>query len=128
MRGFQFQADPRVGYSFARSRRSLADSYGPMGANISPAIRDAQLRASTEDLGQQEAQALREENYGRQALDYARTADVAAMTQPRMVQERQSGTSSGISNTIGSGTVQQSNSPLGSIIQGGSTIGSALLM
>lgn len=126
MRNFQFQADPRVGHSFARTRRNLADSYGPMGANISPAIRDAQLRASYEDLGQQEGQALREENYARQALDYSRTADVAAMTQPRMVNTSSSGTSSGSSS--GSGTITQNQSPLNSIIQGSSAIGSALIM
>lgn len=125
MRGFQFSSDPRVPYSFARTRQNIGATYdSPTGAYIHPAIRDAAQRASFEDLGQQEAQALREENYTRQGLDYARLADVAAMTQPRIVQTSSSGTSSGTSNA---NTVQSQN-PLGSIIQGGSAIGSALIM
>lgn len=112
-------------YSFARTRQNIGATYAnPNGAYTHPAIQDAALRASYEDLGQQEAQALREEDYSRQGLNYARTADVANMTQPRMVQTSQSGTSSGNST----GNTVQSQSPLNSIIQGGSAVGSALLM
>lgn len=125
LRGFKFSADPRVPYSFARTRQNIGATYdSPTSAYSHPAVRDAALRASYEDLGQQEAQALREEDYSRQGLNYAQLADVAGMTQPRMVQTGQSGTSSGTS----SGTTVQSQSPLASIIQGGSAVGSALLM
>jgi hypothetical protein len=125
MRNFQFSADPRVPYSFARTRQNIGATYdNPLGAYTHPAIRDAAQRASFEDVGQQEAQALREENYTRQGLDYARTADVAAMTQPRIVQQSSSGTSSGTNNA----NTTQSQNPLGSIVQGGSAIGSALIM
>lgn len=123
MRNFQFQADPRVGHAFARARQNIGATYdSPTSGYTPPALRDAAMRAQHEDLGQQEAQALREENYARQGLDYARLADVAAFTQPRMVQERSSGTSSGNSNTT------QSQGALGSIIGGSSAIGSALIM
>lgn len=125
MRGFTFSADPRVPYSFARSRANIGATYdSPTSAYTNPAVRDAAMRASYEDLGQQEAQALREENYARQGLDYARTADVAAMTQPRAFQTGSSGTSSGTSNS----NVVQSQGALSPIIQGGSAVGSALLM
>lgn len=125
MRGFQFSADPRVPFAFGKARQGIAESYNnPLGGNVTPALRDAQMRASFEDIGQQEAQALREENYARQGLDYARTADVANMTQPRMVQTSQSGNSSGTS----SGNTVQSQGALPGIIQGGSAVGSALLM
>src|SRR5689334_23110793 len=100
MRDFQFTNDPRVGYSFSRTRQNLKDSYAnPFGGNVTPALRDAMQRAGFEDLGQQEAQSLREEDYARQGLEYAKRADVAQMTQPRLVQESQSGTSSGSANT-----------------------------
>lgn len=123
MRNFQFQADPRVGYSFARARQNIGATYdSPTSAASHPAIRDAAMRAQYEDLGQQEAQSMREENYARQGLDYARLADVAAYTQPRMVQTSSSGSSSGNSNTT------QSQGALGSIIGGSSAIGSALIM
>lgn len=123
MRGFQFQADPRVASTFARARQNIGATYdNPLGGNTNPAIRDAAMRAQYEDLGQREAQAFSEENYARQGLDYARLADVAAMTQPRMVQTSASGSSAGTSNTT------QSQGMLGNVIQGGSAIGSALIM
>jgi hypothetical protein len=99
-----------------------------MGSYTTPALRDAILRSQLEDVGQQEAQALREENYARQALDYARTADVAAMTQPRLTQTGASGTSSGTSTGTGTSNATQSQNPIGSLVQGGSAIGSALIM
>src|SRR5687768_17165860 len=78
MRDFQFTADPRVGYSFARTRRNIGDTYAnPMGSYTTPALRDAMLRVNLEDIGQEEGQALREENYARQGLEYAKRADVA---------------------------------------------------
>lgn len=125
MRDFQFGADPRVPYTFAKTRSNVAESYNnPTGAYSTPALRDAALRASYEDIGQQEGQALREENYARQGLEYAKRADVASLTQPRMVQTGQSGNSSG-TNT---GNTVQSQGALPAIIQGGSAVGSALLM
>jgi hypothetical protein len=129
MRDFEFTADPRVGYSFARTRRNIGDTYAnPMGSYTTPALRDAMMRVNLEDIGQEEAQALREENYARQGLDYARRADVAAMTQPRMVQTGGSGTSSGTSTGSGTNTTVQTQSPWNSILQGGSAISSALIM
>ena len=126
-RNFQFTADPRVPYTFAKTRSNLAESYNnPAGAYSTPALRDAALRASYEDIGQQEGQALREENYARQGLEYAKRADVASMTQPRLVQESQSGTSSGTNNSSGTSVTSQGMLP--SIIQGGSAVGSALLL
>ena len=125
MRNFQFSADPRVPYSFARTRANVGATYdNPNSAYNTPALRDAAMRASYEDIGQQEAQALREENYTRQGLDYARIADVAGMTQPRAFQTSSSGTSSGTS----SGNTVQSQGALPGIIQGGSAVGSALIM
>jgi len=127
MRDFQFGSDPRVGYSYARTRRNLGESYAsPTGGYSTPALRDAMYRAQLEDVGQQEAQALAEENYAHQGLEYAKRADVAQLTQPRMVQTSNSGTSTGTST--GNSNIQQSGGALGSIIAGGSNVGSALLM
>lgn len=125
MRGFQFQADPRVPYAFSRARQNVGATYdSPTSGFMPPSLRDAAMRSQYEDIGQQEGQALREENYARQGLEYARTADVASMTQPRLVNERSSGTSSGTSNS----NTNQSQGALGSAIGGASTVGAALLM
>lgn len=129
VRDFEFAADPRVGYSFARTRRNLGETYNnPLGGNTTPALRDAMMRVNLEDVGQEEAQALREENYARQGLEYAKRADVAGMTQPRMVQTGGSGSSSGTSTGSGTNTTVQTQSPWNSVLQGASAFGSALIM
>lgn len=123
LRGFQFQADPRIPYTFARQRQQLHESYhNPMGGYSTPQIRDAALRAGDEDSSQNEAQAYREENFGRQALEYGKLGQVASLTAPRLTQTGSSGTGSG------SSTIVQQESPLNSIMQGAAGMGSALLM
>jgi hypothetical protein len=127
VRNFQFQHDPRISYSFARAAQRIGDTYrNPLGGATTPQIRDASQRAAYGDLATEEAQALREENYGLQGLDYARRVDVAGMTQPRLAQTSSSGTSS--SSGSGTSNIQQSTSPLGSIISGGSGIAGALIL
>lgn len=129
LRGFQFSDDPRVPYNFAATRRRIADTYdNPLGAAVSPALRDAQLRASYEDIGQQEAQALSESRFDRQKAQFAQLAQLAGLTRPELVQTSQSGTQSGTSSASGTSTIQQSVNPLNALAQGGSAIGSALIM
>lgn len=123
VRGFQFSHDPRVPYSFARAMERARDTYAnPLGANTTQAIRDASLRATSEDLGQQEAQAYAEEGRSLQGLDFARLMDVANLTQPRLVQTGGTSTSSGTAQSQSGGGL------LNPLIQGGSAIGSALLL
>lgn len=112
LRDFEFQNDPSIPYAFANAKQKLEGTFdNPLGGATTQQIRDSTLRAGYEDIGQQEAQAHREENYGRQALDYSRLADIAQMTSPRMVQTG--------GNTASSGTSQTSD-PLGSIMKGAS--------
>lgn len=120
MREHEFSTDPRIGYAFARNRRNARESFqNPMGGYTTPQLQDRMLAASDEDSTQQEAQAYREESHGRNALEYARDADVAAMTAPPLVQTGQTGTMSG------TGSQQQSLMP--GIVAGASGMGAALL-
>lgn len=94
MRNFKFERDPRLPYTFARARQKVEGTYdNPTGGFTTPQIKDANLRTAYEDIGQQEGQAYREENYGRQGLEYAKLADITQMTNPRLTQSGQSGTS-----------------------------------
>lgn len=112
-RGFKFQSDPRIPYTFSRAYQRAKDTYdNPTGGASTPQMRDATLRATAEDLGQEESQAYREENYGRQALEYGKLADVAQMTAPRLTQT--SGT------TSGTGTQQTNPGLLNTVMQGAS--------
>lgn len=113
LRGFKFQSDPRIGHAFARGRGQAHESFNsPTGGYTTPQLRDATLRASDEDSTQQEAQAYREEDYGRQALEYGKLADIAQMTAPRLTQTGGSSTQSGTSQT--------NPSVMDSIMKGGS--------
>ncbi len=141
LRDFDFSSDPRIGYTFARAMQRNQDSYAnPLGANTTPGLRDATLRAGNEDLAQQAAQAYAVENYGRQGQQYQQRYDVARMTAPRIEETsttstatgESSGETSGTSNTSGSGTGVQSTSPgtagyIQSGIAGAATVGAAML-
>lgn len=112
LRGFEFESDPRLPYVFANARQKMEGTYdNPLGGATTPQLRDATLRAGYEDSAQNESQAYREENYGRQALEYGKLADIAQMTQPRLTQTSGSTNSSGTSQT---------SDPLGSIMKGAS--------
>lgn len=122
MRSFQFERDPRIPYAFANARNKLEQGYNsPTGGYTNPQIRDAQIRSGSRGLAQDESQALREENVGFQGMKFGQKAAVAGMTAPRVVQT--GGTSSG------TGTSTQTQSPgIDSFIQGGASMGSALLL
>lgn len=121
-RNFQIQGDPKISYAFANARNKLEQGYNnPAGGYTNPQIRDAQIRAGQRGLAQDESQALREENVGLQGMRLGQKISVAGMTTPRVVQT--GGTSSG------TGTSTTSQSPgIDSFVQGGASIGSALLM
>lgn len=127
VRNFEFESDPAIPYNFARARRAISGVYGsPMGAYTTDALRQATLANQYEDLAQEEAQATRESNNSLQGMRYGQRLDTANLTQPRFVQT--GGTTNASGTSTGSGTSTQSQSPLNSIIQGGSAVGSALLM
>lgn len=132
VRNFQYQSDPRIGYSFARSRRNAAESFAnPLGGYMTPQIRDAILRAGNADSSQQEAQAYGEENYARQGLEFAKRANLAELTSPRLVTRgtsgRSRGSASGTSSGTGTSVGTQATPLLPGIIQGVATVGAGYL-
>jgi hypothetical protein len=121
LRDFKFEHNPAIPYMYANARNKLESSYNsPTGGYTNPQIRDAQIRAGSRGLAQDESQALREENTGFQGMQFGQKQAVAGMTAPRLVNT--GGTTKGDSTT----TLQQ---PFdwNSIIQGGASIGSAFI-
>lgn len=107
--GFDPQSDPRLPYVFGRARQRVEGTFdNPLGGATTQGLRDATLRTAYEDIGQEEAQAYREENFGRQGMKYAQLADVAQLSTPRTVQTGGTTSSSGNSTTTGSGTTTAS--------------------
>lgn len=112
---FQFQSDPRLPYTYARTRQRVDDTYqNKLGGYSTPQLEDAYKRAAHEDIGQQESQAYREENYGRQGMEYAKLSDVAQMSAPKTVQ------TGGTSSSSGNATTSQQPGIMDSIVKGGS--------
>lgn len=113
--GFKYQRDPRIAYTYGHARQNINDSYdNPQGGYTTPQLRDASRNAAFGDMAQNEAQEYRNENYGRQAIDYAQLADVAQMSAPRTVQ------TSGSTEGKGTSTSQTNPGVFDMITQGAS--------
>lgn len=109
LRGWQPEKDPTIPYTFGRMRQEQRDAFkSPYGAYTTPAIRDATLRASDMEIGQQEAQANRQSQYDVNSQTYAKDALLAGATAPRLTQ------------TGGNATTTQSGGLLGDILVGAS--------
>lgn len=126
--GMQFEHDPRISNAYARERTNLASTYNnPMGGFYSPQLKDAILASKGEDITQRESEALREENQGFQGMKYAQAHDVASFSAPKTVQTGGSSTSTGTSSGNSNAVLKEPFS-IDPFIQGGSAMGSALLM
>lgn len=116
-----FQVDPGLAAQYAQSRANLKSGFAsPTGAYYSPQVKEAMIRSGEERLGQQEAQAFRGGQYDVNKLNYGRNLAVAEMMKPQIVST--GGTSSG------TGTITQSQSPWGSILQAGASAAQAAPM
>jgi hypothetical protein len=78
---------------------------------VAPQVADMQRQSGMERLGRDQAQAEREGAYDVNRLNFARNQSVAGMTAPQLVQTGTSGQQQG--------TVQQSQSPWGTIASAG---------
>lgn len=121
VRDFQITANPRIPYAYGSAKRNIASTYkNPLGANQTRSTRDAGLRTQFADLAQSESEATNEDYANTQGARFMQKMNVAQMTAPRFVQTGQSGSQSG--------TQTVSQSPFDTIMQGASTVGSALIM
>lgn len=101
-RSFTPQANPAIGYAFARAKNALRNTFtNPLGADTPAAVKDAMLYQGEQDLAQQEAQALREEGDDLNRQEYAKRIALAELTRPNLVQT--GGTTVAPGGGIGSG-------------------------
>lgn len=129
LRGTQFQIDPSIGYRIGGAIRRMQSSFNsPLGGYYTPGMRAAIERGQERELMQQGGQQTREGIYDVNNQNYARNLAVAGMTAPRLTQTGSSGQSSGTVSGTSSGTSQTSEPWYNGAIQGGASIGSALLL
>jgi hypothetical protein len=106
--------DPTIPYNFAQQKEDFNNSYvNPLGAYTTPAVRDAAVRANNERMNVAQSQAVQGSQYNADNTNYGRTAGVAAMTAPQLVQ------------TGGTQTQTQSGGLLGQILGGVAQVGAS---
>lgn len=93
LRDFNFDVDPSIASSFAATRNRIANTFNnPIGGDYTPAMRDAILRSSYRDLGQQQAETHSQAYNQNQGARFGQRATVASMTAPKLVSTGSSGT------------------------------------
>jgi len=106
----QFHTDPTIGARLGEAQRTLKNTVtSPTGGYVTPAIRDAIMRSGNRELMQQSGAQTRAGIHDVNQLNFARDAAVAQGTAPVLTQT--GGTSQG------TGTVKESQSPLGTALQ-----------
>lgn len=112
------QIDPSIGYRLGEKERQLNESFdNPMGGYVTPQIRDAIRRSGQRELMQIGGQQTREGAFDANRLNQSKNLALAGMTSPRLVNTGSTTTQQGTSS--GTGSVTQSESPLGTALQVG---------
>ena len=107
-------ADPSIPFTYAKMRQNNANSYmNPLGSATNPATAEAASRVTNNALAQDESQALQQSQFNADNANFGRTATVAGMTAPQLVQT--------------GGTQTQSGGFWGSLLGAGTQLGSAFL-
>jgi hypothetical protein len=115
-RAYNPQMDPSIAFGAANSKNQLAQSYNnPFGSYQSAATRQAGMQSGDRSIDQNASQAMRAGAYDVSQQRGSQLAGLAGMTAPRLTQTGGSYSGTG----TGSGTTQQTTSPLDSIIGGG---------
>lgn len=105
------KVDPSIGYTYAKMRQSNANSYmNPLGSATNPATAEAASRVTNNALAQDESQAIQQSQFNADNANFNRTATVAGMTAPQLVQTGGTQTQSGgfwsglLTSMIGAGS------------------------
>lgn len=125
LRDFKAKVDPGIAYQFSRLRKGVEQGFNdPLGGYNAPQVRDAIVRSSESNLGQQEAEANREGQQQVNMMDYGKLSQLADLTAPRTVTS--SGSSTGTGTQSGTGTVTQTPSLISTGAQIASGVASGL--
>ena len=118
LRAYKAPVDPGLKYQYSRLRKQVENSFrDPTGGYYAPQVRDAIVRSSQAQLGQDEAEAMQQGQYQSNVMDLGRLSGLADLTAAR--------TTTGSGTQAGTGTVTQTPSALstasqiaGSVAQG----------
>ena len=84
------QSDPTIPFNFANQRNDLERSFvAPTGSYQTPEMREQQMRSGIEQIGQNEAQARRADQYDQNNLKMGQLGQIAGMKAPELVNNKQ---------------------------------------
>lgn len=79
--------DPTIPYIFSNQRGQLRNRFdNPFGFNYSPEVRDANMYARNEEIGQKEGQAFREDRFNRNNAKTSALLSNASLNAPVLTQ------------------------------------------
>lgn len=88
----QIQRDPSLPNMFARQRQDFQNTFqNPLGAYTTPEMRRNMTQAGLADIGQNEAQAMREANFDFNRLNLGKAETAMNFTRPTLVTPKEYG-------------------------------------
>lgn len=89
LKGWRPEADPTIGANFARQRQDFERSFvTPTGGYSTPQLRQQEMRAGIQDIGQNEAVARRADQYDQNRLRLGQLSDVSSQSAPEFAQTK----------------------------------------
>ena len=97
LKAWKPQDDPSIPFNYANQRNDLERSFvAPTGSYQTPELREQQMRSGIQEIGQNEAQARRADQYGQNTLELDQLGTVAGLKAPKFAQTK--GTTKGSSS------------------------------
>lgn len=109
------QSDPTIPFNFANQRNDLERSFvAPTGSYQTPEMREQQMRSGIEQIGQNETQARRADQYDQSQLKLGQLGQAASLAAPEFAQTKGK-------------TTQKSGGGWGSVLGGALSIASKFI-
>lgn len=94
LKAWRPEADPSIPFNFGRQRQDFERSFvSPTGSYQTPELREQQMRAGIQEIGQNEAQARRADQYGQNQMRLGQLGTVAGLGAPEFAQTKGTQTS-----------------------------------
>lgn len=90
LRDWNPQADPSIGFNFGRQRNDFERSFvAPTGSYQTPELREQQMRSGIQQIGQNEAQARREDQFDQNRMKLGQLSTAAGLSAPELTNTKQ---------------------------------------
>lgn len=106
LKGWKPETDPHIGANYAKQERDFTSSFlNPNGPYTTPEMQQQMMQAGLRDIGQNKAQAFREDQYGQNQQKLGQLSTVAGLAAPKFAQtkgtQKQSGSGGWLTDLAG---------------------------